>query len=125
MDDNVPEQTNNVQMTSNVPETKERIRKIQPISLHVDKKTWNLFRKISDRTGVTMASMGSEAVLEWIEKNRDLVNPAEKRSAKELRTEKMNRLREIQRMKRLTAASSPCKWYRIYPGKPWPGYPTG
>jgi hypothetical protein len=125
MDDNVPEQTNNVQMTSNVPETKERIRKIQPIALHVDKKTWNLFRKISDRTGVTMASMGSEAVLEWIEKNRDLVNPAEKRSAKELRTEKMNRLREIQRMKRLTAASSPCKWYRIYPGKPWPGYPTG
>ena len=125
MDDNVPEQADNVPTTSNVPETKERIRKIQPISLHVDKKTWNLFRKISDRTGVTMASMGSEAVLEWIEKNRDLVSPTEKRDAKELRTEKMQKLRDIQRMKRLTAASSPCKWYRIYPGKPWPGYPTG
>jgi hypothetical protein len=125
MDDNVPEQTDNVPRTGNVPETKERIRKIQPIALHVDKKTWNLFRKISDRTGVTMASMGSEAVLEWIEKNRDLVSPTEKRDAKALRTEKMQKLRDIQRMKRLTAASSPCKWARIYPGKPWPGYPAG
>lgn len=121
---NVPAQSDNVPRTDNVPETKERIRKIKPIYLHVDRRTWNLFKKISDRTGVTLASMGTEAVLEWIEKNRDLVRPEEKKDAKELRTEKMDRLREIQRMKRLTAASSPCKWYRIYPGKPWPGYPA-
>lgn len=107
----------NFTWTDNVPESTKRIRKIKPIFLNVNRKTWNLFKKISDRSGVTLSSMASEAVLEWIQKNRDLVTEGEKKTA----ADHMQELRDIRRMKRLCASKSPLRWARVYPGRPYPG----